>query len=80
VRIFEDETYMPSSRISDGASAVILARRAWADAHGLKPLGRFIATRVSGCAPDEMGISPIFAIPAILRYAGIFRKTLTFSN
>jgi acetyl-CoA acyltransferase 1 len=74
VRIFEDETYMPSSRISDGASAVILARRAWADAHGLKPLGRFIATRVSGCAPDEMGISPIFAIPAVLRYAGISSK------
>jgi len=59
------------SQISDGASSVILARRAWAEKHGIKPLGRFIGTQVAGCSPDEMGIAPVFAIPALLKYAGV---------
>lgn len=58
------------SQISDGASATILARRSWAEERGLKPLGRFVGTKVAGCAPDEMGISPIFAIPALMEYTG----------
>ncbi|KAJ3545620.1 hypothetical protein NM208_g2432 [Fusarium decemcellulare] len=37
-----------SSQISDGASAVILARRSWAEARGLKPLARFLGTQVAG--------------------------------
>lgn len=60
--------------MSDGASATILARRSWAEERGLKPLGRFVGTKVSGCAPDEMGISPIFAIPALFKYTGIELK------
>lgn len=40
----------------------------------MKPLGRFIGTQVKGCAPDEMGISPIYAIPALYRYTGIDQK------
>jgi acetyl-CoA acyltransferase 1 len=60
-----------SSQISDGASSTILARRSWAEARGLKPLGRFVGTQVKGCAPDEMGISPIFAIPALLEWTGV---------
>ncbi|KAG4433398.1 hypothetical protein IFR05_011110 [Cadophora sp. M221] len=63
-----------SSQMSDGASATILARRSWAEERGLKPLGRFVGTKVSGCAPDEMGISPVFAIPALFKYAGIELK------
>ncbi|TVY82961.1 Peroxisomal 3-ketoacyl-CoA thiolase A [Lachnellula suecica] len=59
-----------SSQISDGAAATILARRSWAEERGLKPLGRFIGTQVAGCAPDEMGISPIYAIPALFKYTG----------
>lgn len=62
------------SQISDGASATILARRAWADAHGLKPLGRFVGTQVTGCAPDEMGISPVDAISALYKFCGIEQK------
>jgi len=50
---------------------VILARRAWAEKNGLKPLGRFVGTQVAGCAPDEMGIAPVFAISALLRYGGV---------
>src|ERR1700712_587323 len=59
------------SQMFDGASSPLLARRSWAEARGLKPIGRFIGTQVSGCAPDEMGISPVFAIPALFKYTGI---------
>ncbi|KAM0278233.1 hypothetical protein ACHAO9_012243 [Fusarium lateritium] len=59
-----------SSQISDGASATILARRSWAEARGLIPIGRFIGTQVVGCEPDEMGVGPVLAIPALLRFAG----------
>ena len=37
----------------------------------MKPLGRFVGTQVKGCAPDEMGISPIYAIPALLKWTGV---------
>ncbi|KAF2109521.1 3-ketoacyl-CoA thiolase A [Lophiotrema nucula] len=63
-----------SSQISDGASSTILARRSWAEERGLKPLGRFVGTQVKGNAPDEMGIAPIYAIPALYKYTGIGQK------
>ncbi|KAL1982636.1 hypothetical protein VTN96DRAFT_1071 [Rasamsonia emersonii] len=65
-----------SSQISDGASAVILARRSWAESRGLKPIGRFVGTQVAGCAPDEMGISPVFAIPQLYKYTGVEQKDI----
>ncbi|KAH7150551.1 Thiolase, N-terminal domain-containing protein, partial [Dactylonectria estremocensis] len=60
-----------SSQISDGASAVILARRSWAKDRGLKPIGRFLGTQVAGCEPDEMGVGPIYALPMLYKHAGI---------
>ncbi|EGY16982.1 3-ketoacyl-CoA thiolase [Verticillium dahliae VdLs.17] len=65
-----------SSQISDGASSVILARRSWADSRGLRPIGRFAGTQVLGCEPDEMGVGPALAIPALLRYAGVELKDI----
>lgn len=62
------------SQISDGASSTVLARRSWADAHGLKPIARFAGTQVAGCAPDEMGIGPIFAFQNLYKYLGIENK------
>jgi acetyl-CoA acyltransferase 1 len=61
----------PRSQISDGAAATVLARRSWAAARGLKPLGRFVGTQITGCAPDEMGIAPVAAISALSKYTGI---------
>ncbi|KAL4929444.1 thiolase family protein [Aspergillus undulatus] len=60
-----------SSQISDGASATILTSRAWAEAHGLKPLARFAGTQVAGCAPDEMGVGPIDAIRNLYKHSGV---------
>lgn len=59
------------SQISDGASATILASRAWAEAHGLKPVARFAGTQVAGCAPDEMGVGPIDAIRNLYKHSGV---------
>jgi len=65
-----------SSQISDGASSVLLARRSWAEERGLKPIGRFVGTQVAGCAPDEMGISPVFAIPQLYKFCGVEQKDI----
>ncbi|CBF74893.1 hypothetical protein AN4009.2 [Aspergillus nidulans FGSC A4] len=60
-----------SSQISDGASITILASRAWAESHGLRPIARFAGTQVAGCAPDEMGIGPIDAIKRLYKHSGV---------
>ncbi|PHH81389.1 hypothetical protein CDD82_916 [Ophiocordyceps australis] len=57
-----------SSQMSDGAAALLLARRSTARQLGLEQriLGRFISATTAGCAPDEMGIGPIAAVQALL--------------
>ena len=36
---------------------------------GLEPLGAYRGMAVAGCAPDEMGIGPVFAVPKLLARA-----------
>jgi acetyl-CoA acyltransferase len=55
-----------ASQMSDGAAAVIVMSREKAEAIGAPILGIFRGYAVAGCAPDEMGIGPVFAIPKIL--------------
>ena len=57
-----------SSQISDGAAAALMMRRSTANALGLSSsiIGKFAGATVVGVAPDEMGIGPAFAIPALL--------------
>ena len=38
---------------------------------GLKPLARFVSYASRGVPPHIMGIGPVEAIPAALRYAGL---------
>ena len=38
---------------------------------GLAPLGIFRGFAVAGCEPDEMGIGPVFAVPKLLKKAGL---------
>ena len=38
---------------------------------GLKPLGVFRGFAVAGCEPNEMGIGPVFAVPKLLKQAGL---------
>jgi len=55
-----------ASQLSDGASAVVLMERKLAEGRGLEPLGACRGIAVAGCAPDEMGIGPVFAVPKLL--------------
>lgn len=60
-----------ASQFSDGASAVIVMKGRLAETRGLQPLGIFRGFAVTGCEPDEMGIGPVFAIPKLLKKAGL---------
>lgn len=55
-----------SSQLSDGAAAVVVMSRREADRRGLAPLGVYRGAVAVGCAPDEMGIGPVFAVPKLL--------------
>jgi acetyl-CoA acyltransferase len=65
-----------SSQTSDGAGALILASEAAIQRFGLTPLARFVSFASKGVPPAIMGIGPIEAIPAALRYAGISQDAL----
>ncbi|GGD65819.1 acetyl-CoA C-acyltransferase [Erythrobacter arachoides] len=60
-----------ASQLSDGAAAQVLMDRATAEAEGREVLGVFRGFQAAGCAPDEMGIGPVFAIPKLLDRAGL---------
>ncbi len=60
-----------ASQLSDGASALVLMSETEAHNRGLAPLGRFLAYATAGCAPDEMGIGPVLAVPRLLQRAGL---------
>ncbi|HEY7760560.1 MAG TPA: acetyl-CoA C-acyltransferase [Burkholderiales bacterium] len=60
-----------ASQFSDGASAQVVMSDKAAAARGLRPLGVFRGFAVAGCEPDEMGIGPVFAVPKLLKRAGL---------
>ena len=60
-----------ASQFSDGASVSIVMSAQAAQARGLTPLGIFRGFAVAGCEPDEMGIGPVFAVPKLLKKAGL---------
>ena len=60
-----------ASQFSDGASIAIVMNSKVAEAKGLTPLGIYRGFAVAGCEPDEMGIGPVFAIPKLLKKAGL---------
>ena len=55
---------------SDGAAACVVMSDAAAAAKGLRPLGVFRGFAVAGCAPEEMGIGPVFAVRKLLERTG----------
>jgi acetyl-CoA C-acetyltransferase len=60
-----------ASQLSDGASASLLMEAKEAERRGLQPLGAYRGIAVAGCAPDEMGIGPVFAVPRLLQRHGL---------
>ena len=60
-----------ASQLSDGAAALVIMEAGEAARRNLEPLGRMVGFAVAGCAPDEMGIGPVFAIPRLLDRHGL---------
>ena len=60
-----------SSQLSDGASATLLMSRQRADQLGIPHKLVFRGFQIAGCDPDEMGIGPVFAVPKLLKRAGL---------
>ncbi len=60
-----------ASQLSDGASACVVMEGKLAEQRGLQPLGIYRGLAVAGCAADEMGIGPVFAIPKLLERQGL---------
>ena len=60
-----------ASQLSDGASACVLMEGKMAEQQCLTPLGIYRGMAVAGNAPEEMGVGPIYAIPKLLKTAGL---------
>ena len=60
-----------ASQLSDGASACILMEAGEVARRGLTPLGHYRGMAVAGCAPEEMGIGPVHAVPKLLAQHGL---------
>jgi acetyl-CoA C-acetyltransferase len=57
--------------INDAAAAVVLADAAWAEAKGLRPMGRLVAYAHAGVEPKYMGIGPVPAVRMVLEKANL---------
>ena len=60
-----------SSGVVDGAAAILLASKAYADKHGLKPRARIVATANVGDCPTLMLNAPVPAARKVLAKAGL---------
>jgi acetyl-CoA C-acetyltransferase len=60
-----------ASQLSDGAAAVVVMDAKLAEQRGLKPLGAWRGMAVAGCAPEEMGVGPVHAVPKLLARHGL---------
>ncbi|KJA14052.1 hypothetical protein HYPSUDRAFT_150863 [Hypholoma sublateritium FD-334 SS-4] len=67
-----------ASQVSDGAAAVLLARRSVAKRLGLPIVGKFVTAATIGVPPRIMGVGPAYAIPRALELAGISQADVDF--
>ena len=67
-----------ASQVSDGAAAVLLARRSVAKRLGLPIVGKYVTSSVVGVPPRIMGVGPAFAIPKVLEKTGLSKEDVDF--
>ena len=60
-----------ASGMNDAAAAVVLASSAYANSHGLQPMGRLVAYSHAGVEPRVMGMGPVPAVRKILEKTGL---------
>lgn len=65
-----------SSQTTDGAAATVVMSEAKVKALGIKPIAKFRYYTTVGCRPDEMGVGPRYAIPKVLKMAGLDIKDI----
>lgn len=65
-----------ASQVSDGAAAVLLARRSVAKKLGLPILGKFVTAAVVGVPPNIMGVGPAYAIPRLFELTGLTKDDI----
>ena len=66
----------PTSPLTDGASAVLVASEDYAKKHGLPILARIKSFAVTGCDAEIMGIGPVPASKKALERAGLTMKDI----
>jgi acetyl-CoA C-acetyltransferase len=59
-----------SPGLNSGASAMIVAERAWAERKGLQPMARLVSYGVAAVEPGMFGIGPVPAVRQALERAG----------
>ncbi|MEP0804020.1 MAG: acetyl-CoA C-acetyltransferase [Chloroflexota bacterium] len=59
-----------SSQMSDGAAAVVISSRAYAEKHGLKPMARIVGYAQAAVEPKYLFAAPAYAMPKLLKKIG----------
>ncbi len=67
-----------SSTINDGASAIVLGSREYAEKNHLRPLARVVGFGDAAALPIDFPTAPALAIPKALAMAGLTVKDIDF--
>ena len=65
-----------SSQMTDGAAFCMLMTAEKAKELKLKPIAKMTHYAVAGCLSEEMGVGPAYAIPKVLKMAGLTTKDI----
>ena len=64
-------TAASSSQTNDSAAFAVIMSREKAEALGIKPIARLVRFAAAGCAPETMGLGPIYAVPKVMERSGL---------
>ncbi len=65
-----------SSQTTDGAAASVIMSGDAVKKYGVKPLAKLVCYTTAGCKADEMGVGPAYAVPKLLKLAGMKVKDI----
>lgn len=77
-RKFGSVTAGNSAQVSDGAALVILASEDAVKRYNLPVLGRIVDVDWAGYAPEQMGLSPVFAVANLLKQNNLSFKDIDY--
>ena len=67
-----------ASGLNDGACALVLTTRDKAEALGVRPMARWVASAAAGVDPRVMGLGPVTAARKVLRRSGLSTDDVDF--